>query len=260
MVDQRRFDGEDDTLRAPPGVAENFRQTSLRHWKARSEGVPVAGDLDAALYQLRTRFLSYAQGQAVNDKRAVIVLGYPASGRTEAIKRIAGGVGAAFVDLDYAMSCIPEYEGGAGAAAVHYEAYCMAATIAEDLLLEGTNIILRRVGNRSSTILALLAELDSLGYSTILVHVRMDADHACRKAVLRLLDAGQPFERNAFLGGAPEDALREVAACKPMTEHILVEGGDAPALAAENATAGSPFAQLAAGAIAGELKYTPTAR
>jgi hypothetical protein len=179
--------------------------------------------MSAALAAIRVRFLSYAGGGVAKDRQAIIVLGFPGSGRTDAIKRIAKRVGAAFIDIEYVKSLIPEYENGYGTAAVHNEASWMGAVVASDICIDGTNVIVKRVGNQVSTILGLMSEFKSIGYSTTLVLVRMNVDEACRNAAQQLLTKGLLFEQSAFKSGDPYEAVIELLKKDPEVAHVTIQ-------------------------------------
>jgi len=122
-----------------------------------------------------------------NEGIATIVLGPPAAGKSMFSERLARERHAAIVDPDEAKKIIPEYDGGAGADAVHAESCELAGLVAKRLAKDKANLVFLRIGADPNSIRELISELNGLGYRVDLVHIRVERNEAFRRMIGRYL-------------------------------------------------------------------------
>lgn len=125
------------------------------------------------------------------ERRATIVLGAPASGKSAFSNRIAQQRGAALIDADEAKKVLPEYENGVGANAVHEESTDLAGLMLQRAVSNDDNVLLPRVGSSSESVLALMTSLKEMGYEVDLVLVLVPPDEAYRRNIRRFIDTGR---------------------------------------------------------------------
>ena len=135
----------------------------------------------------------YGTGAVKKEKRADIVLGPPAAGKSSVVTTpLAKEHGSLIIDADMAKELLPEFEGGRGAGRVHQE----SAQIAEELLLDralenGDNVVLPLVGKNSNKIRRLRDVLVDRGYEVHLHLVDLPAEKAAARAVERFEQTGR---------------------------------------------------------------------
>ena len=145
-----------------------------------------------------TKFLmdvaeSYSSTPVPNNRQAYIVLGPPASGKSFFAEELAKNYKLAIVDSDDAKKIIPEYAGGVGANAVHDEASMLANNVRSDLISEGKNILLPRVGGygKRKKIQETIDELKENGYNVNTVLVDVDYRIALGRMYERFAKTGR---------------------------------------------------------------------
>ena len=130
-------------------------------------------------------------GPVRRERRAVIVLGPPAAGKSTVAEGLARRLFAAIVDPDEAKKVLPEFRGGIGANAVHDESAALADQVYGRLLDTGDNLVLPKVGGKSATIAKLIGDLKAAGYRVDLVNMAVSYDNAFRRMVGRFLKTGR---------------------------------------------------------------------
>jgi len=145
-----------------------------------------------------TKFLmdvaeSYSPTPVPNNRQAYILLGPPASGKSFFAEEIAKNYKLAIVDSDDAKKIIPEYAGGVGANATHDEASMLANNVRRDLINEGKNILLPRVGGygKRKKIQETIDELKENGYNVKTVLVDVDYRIALGRMYERFAKTGR---------------------------------------------------------------------
>lgn len=113
---------------------------------------------------------SVPAGGVRQERRAWLVIGPPAAGKSTVAEWIAPREGARLLDNDMAKVLLPEYGGGLGASRVHEESSGM---VHGDLLLRttaaGDNFVMPMIGRTSRNVEALARELKEQGYDVHLV-------------------------------------------------------------------------------------------
>ena len=125
------------------------------------------------------------------EKKAVIILGPPAAGKSTFANPIARKMGASIVDADEAKRLLPEYEGGIGANAIHEESSLMSNLLLRTLLEEGDNIVLPKVGGKAESIQDAISMIKQKGYSIEVVDMAVSFDNAMQRMLQRFVSKGR---------------------------------------------------------------------
>jgi len=152
------------------------------------------------------------------DRKAVIILGPPAAGKSTFANPIARKLGAAIIDADEAKKALPEYQGGIGANAVHEESSVIAGALEEYATALGTNIVLPKVGGNPDSIRRLIERLKDRGYEVDLMDMQVSYQNARNRMFGRFIDKGRLV---------PPDYLRAVGDNPSKTYDILKKEGAA---------------------------------
>ena len=135
--------------------------------------------------------LEYPVGSLRRERKAVIVLGPPAAGKSTIANPIARKMGAAIVDSDEAKKILPEYRGGIGANAVHEESSFLADLLFKDLMEDGDNLVIPKVGGKLDSIERTIAKLREKGYEVDVVDMKVGAEEALRRMIGRFISKGR---------------------------------------------------------------------
>jgi hypothetical protein len=134
----------------------------------------------------------YAEGTVRRERKAIIVLGPPAAGKSTIAEKLAAHMGFAIVDPDDAKKVLPEYDDGIGASATHEESGAIAKRYVLPALLDtGENIMLPKVGGSPKSIRRLVADLQEEGYDVGVVNMAVSAENAYRRMIGRFLSKGR---------------------------------------------------------------------
>lgn len=157
----------------------------------------------AATERLVEAAQSYAGPEGpLNERKATIILGPPAAGKSTIAEAIALKDRAAIPDPDDAKKIIPEFHGGIGAHAVHQESSILTVDVLAQLVRDGTNLVLPKVGADlpPQSLANLIAELKARGYEVNLVSLKVAHDEAARRMVGRFLSKRRLIGKAYFLG------------------------------------------------------------
>jgi len=147
-------------------------------------------------------------------KRAVIILGPPASGKSTIANPIARKFDATIIDPDEAKKLLPEYQGGVGANAVHSESKAIIELVQEIAMEQGDNIVIPTVGQDLGKLRTQIKTLKDRGYEVDVVDVVVPAADARIRMYGRFADTGRiiPAKYLDEVGDNPSknyDILRE---------------------------------------------------
>ena len=147
-------------------------------------------------------------------KRAVIILGPPASGKSTIANPIARKFDAAIIDPDEAKKLLPEYNDGIGANAVHSESKAIIELVQEIAIEQGDNIVIPTVGQDLGKLRTQIKTLKDRGYEVDLVDVVVPAADARIRMYGRFAKTGRiiPAKYLDEVGDNPSknyDILRE---------------------------------------------------
>jgi hypothetical protein len=172
----------------------------------------VTGTRDAML-RFHDEALRFAgERGALRERRATILLGPPAAGKSSIAEGLALDQRAAIIDPDEIKKTLPEFEGGIGAAAVHEESSDLAKILMGLMRAEGTNMIVPKVGGSSRSIRSLVDRFREAGYEVNIVNMAVEPDEAYRRMIGRFVDTGRliPPSYMDEVGSSPSATYREL--------------------------------------------------
>lgn len=188
-------------------------------WSSRaymgSDGEMDAGRAVDYLQDVATRYAEKDGGVGVkSEKKARIVLGPPAAGKSTGAEQIARTEGYAIVDSDDAKKIIPEFDEGVGASAVHEESGKIAENVLLEMLKRGDNVLIPNVGAKSGSIEKRIQLLQSQGYSVTVDLVDVSEDEAARRMAGRALRSGRHIASSYFasIGNGPSETYEYLKA------------------------------------------------
>lgn len=163
-------------------------------WKSKAEyffkGERVVG-WNNAVERLVDNAKAYAQGPVRAEHRAVIMLGPPAAGKSSIAEELAPMLGAAIPDPDDAKKIIPGFNDGIGSSAVHEESGHLSGYMMQDLMDEGSNMIIPKVGSSAGSIKGITDRLHKAGYHVEIVLMEVDDAEAFRRSIMRFISTGR---------------------------------------------------------------------
>jgi predicted ABC-type ATPase len=139
------------------------------------------------------------------DKRAIIILGPPASGKSSIANPIARKHGAAIIDADEAKKLLPEFHNGAGANAVHKESKELAEVLQVQAIDDGLNVVIPTVGSKPEVIRKLIKKFKDSGYNVDLVGMDVSYTNARNRMLMRFVGEGRyiPLDYIQSIGNKP---------------------------------------------------------
>ncbi|WP_343674241.1 zeta toxin family protein [Chitinophaga sp.] len=136
------------------------------------------------------------------EKKAFIVIGLPASGKSGISNMISDKYHAIIIDSDYAKRKLPEFRKLPwGASLVHLESVDITFGFKDNpkkvlglqtlSIRNGYNIVLPRIGNKSDNIIRTAEKLNSLGYEVHLTLIALPKREATIRAIKRYNKSGR---------------------------------------------------------------------
>ena len=163
---------------------------------------------------------SLPKSQICNEKKAIIVIGLPASGKSTIANEIADQYGAIILDSDFAKRKIPEFSGNpAGASLVHEESDFLVfganlenipsdfKCLFEECIRSDMNIVIPKIGHNEHKINKLYNELIKLNYEVHLVCVSLDRKLATQRAINRFLKSDRYVPLSLIFDGYGNDCI-----------------------------------------------------
>jgi len=202
----RRLDAIPLTNEQPGFMSDAWKQSRVYDFP---DG-PVHG-FDPAIDRLVEGANAFStKGPVKHERRATIVLGPPAAGKSTFADRFAADRYAAIVDPDEAKKVIPEFHGGIGANAVHEESADMANAVLARMLTDGSNIVVPKVGHNPDGIRKLVKNLQAFGYKVDLINIAVTYDNAFRRMIGRFIKTGRIInpEYVKAVGVSPAETYR----------------------------------------------------
>jgi len=131
--------------------------------------------------------LDFPTDGVMQQRKAAIILGPPAAGKSTIANPLARKMRAAIVDADEAKKVMPEYEGGIGANAVHEESSLLSDIAFKLLMDQGDNLVIPKVGGKAASIERTIALLKSKGYEVSIVDMKVGPTEAMKRMIARFI-------------------------------------------------------------------------
>jgi hypothetical protein len=200
---------------------------NTREWHDTRQYVFPGDEIEVGTRAAMQRFRADAESFAgelgpVRGRRATILLGPPAAGKSTIAEGLALDQRAAILDPDEIKKTLPEYEGGVGAAAVHEESSDLTKILEALMRAEGTNMIVPKVGGSVGSIQKLIDRMRESGYDVAVVNMAVEPDEAYRRMIGRFVDTGRII---------PPKYMDEVGNNPTLTYQTLRDGGAADGFA-----------------------------
>lgn len=135
------------------------------------------------------------------DSNAYIIIGLPASGKSEVANYISDEYGSIIIDSDYAKRKFPEYKLDFGPSLVHEESSVVAFGGGEKYAKENSvfsyalsnryNVVIPKIGNDKQSIYELSKMLKKYNYKVHILLVRLDRRKATERAFFRFKNSGR---------------------------------------------------------------------
>ena len=126
------------------------------------------------------------------DKKAVICVGGPASGKSGFCQSIADELKAFTLDCDIIAKKIPEFDSSCvGASLVHDEAKDILTGIIKEIKKGGPNLVIPTIGKGYKSMLDLIDRLRDCGYQVSVVLIRLNKCETACRAFTRFLQTGR---------------------------------------------------------------------
>lgn len=156
----------------------------------------------------------------LSERKAVIIIGLPASGKSTIANKIADHYGAIILDSDFAKRKIPEYvHNPAGASLVHEESDYLVFGAAinykpadfkclfEECIEKNANIVIPKIGHDEKKINDLALALTKLDYEVHLVCVSLDRRLATQRAINRFIKTNRYVPLSLIFDGYGNDCI-----------------------------------------------------
>jgi hypothetical protein len=190
------------------------------------EGVEAAQDylLDNAR-NLAAKELGIERFDIAAERKAVIVIGPPAAGKSTIANQVALRLKAAIPDPDEAKKLMPEYDGGIGSNATHEESSFLTRYVMEELMDAGENMVIPKVGDSAKSIERLGADLKEAGYTVDVMLMDVAPAEAFRRMIVRFVKTGRLIPPGYFdeVAQAPARVYEELKTTGAMDGYAKVD-------------------------------------
>lgn len=134
---------------------------------------------------------TYDESLLKQEKKATILLGLPASGKSTFADNIAIDNGAVIIDVDEAKKILPENQDGLHASMVHEESTDFSEQAYQMAKKDRQNIVLPKTGKDFKKIEELIKDLKTSGYDVDLIYIDVSVANANRRMLSRFVDTGK---------------------------------------------------------------------
>jgi dephospho-CoA kinase len=204
-----------ETHRAPDFGTEEWGKARRYNTE---DGKTLTG-VDSALSHLVTnartlaaKELGVAPYKVARERKAVIVIGPPAAGKSTVANPMALELRAAIPDADEAKKIMPEYHAGLGSNATHEESALMAGAVLDHLMERGENLVIPKVGGKFSGIENTIKALKAKGYTVDVALMDVPPAEAFRRMIGRYINSGRLIPPHYFdsVSSAPAKVFEEL--------------------------------------------------
>ena len=148
----------------------------------------------------------------LKEKKAYIVIGSPAAGKSTVAEQIAKNKRAMIIDSDEVKKTLPEFNNGVGANAVHFESKVINDLVFDRAMRNGDNMLLPRVGHTEKSILKIRSQLKANGYTTELILSDVSPKEAFKRMISRFIKTGRLINIDYFktIGLKPKNNYNQI--------------------------------------------------
>lgn len=151
---------------------------------------------------------------AKSDKKAFLIIGGPASGKSTYANLICEEYGAYLLDSDIIKRKIPEYySNDAGASLVHEESKIVYNSLLNIITAAGRNIITPIVGKNYNGLKSSIEAYQSEGYHVTIILINIDKLEATRRALKRYVFENRYVPLNYVLDTCGHEAVASFYHC-----------------------------------------------
>lgn len=130
-------------------------------------------------------------GAPKKERKALIIAGGSASGKSTIAAGDAERMGALIVDSDFAKERLPEFDGGNGAGRVHLESKAINKLLLARALTAGDNVVMPVVGSSGSSISKTIGLLKKMGYTVGFKFIDVPKEVAAARNFQRIYRTGR---------------------------------------------------------------------
>ncbi|MEN2282234.1 zeta toxin family protein [Algoriphagus sp. SE2] len=218
----KSYPDEDCTLRSTKHRSRKYAGNSIR-WELRSQ---ILKELFSEKRLDQDDEIALGIGGALPnvaskaEKKAIVITGLPASGKSSIANKLADKLGALILDSDFAKRKLPEFKDGPGSASlVHEESDLLIFGSNQikipidfkplfQLAIEmGYNLVIPKIGHTLNGVVKLGKTLKDLGYETHLVCVNLDRKKATIRAINRYITSKRYVPIGLIFDGYANDPL-----------------------------------------------------
>jgi len=144
------------------------------------------------------------------DRELTILLGPPAAGKSTIANELAVSRRAMILDSDEIKKSIPEFDRGAGAAAVHEESSDLSKSLQALVISKGSNVVLPKVGDNPVSIKKTVDLYKAAGYKVSIVNMSVNPENAYKRNISRFVSSGRlvPPSYLDFVGSKPSSTYQ----------------------------------------------------
>lgn len=143
-------------------------------------------------------------GPIKKERKAVVVIGLPASGKSSRIvNKVSPELGAYVMDSDEAKFLLPEFKASNGLAAnsIHKESQQIIKDVFESKLKDGTNMVIPVIGSNEDTLNEKwLNYLNDAGYDIEIKYQPADSTESMNRVIGRSISKNRPISSNIVFG------------------------------------------------------------
>lgn len=139
------------------------------------------------------------------DRELTILLGPPAAGKSTIANELAVTRRAMILDSDEIKKSLPEFDRGAGTAAVHEESSDISKSLQALSIARGSNVVLPKVGDNPASIQKTIELYKAAGYKVSVVNMAVTPENAYKRNISRFVETGRlvPPSYLDFVGTKP---------------------------------------------------------
>lgn len=139
----------------------------------------------------------YGKGAKNKNRRADVIIGLPASGKSTIADKLIDAHGSLLIDADKAKALLPEWNGGKGSTMVHKEGSRLAQRDVMARAIEaGDNVVFPTLGRFADKLEAIFKNLTDKGYKINLHYVDAPLEISRARAEKRFKERGQHIPEN----------------------------------------------------------------